>query len=1208
MVPNPFGFDWGQFKALVWAKWMQSHRSLTAPFVSKDSRGKGIQWATTLALLGVLGTLICVWPIFLFDSPFTALTAVYALTAWFTALFLFFLVPTTFMDSSDLSLTVPMPVSEYTLFLARLTHLGGLVGFLVGGLISPVLLAGMIRYHILFAIPALMMTSILVLLVTSLYCGVTLIGMRLLGKKWFGRGLVFGQAILIVAPVFLLTLGLEKFMQTTSLEQLRTAHLETCVWVYLFPPAWMAAPLDLIFGKGGREALLLSILALLLPLICLILIVRSLSATFALHLKGLGEGANDGVQPATPSRAIRLLSRCLLRDPEEEAFFNVLHSVTGRDSQFKADASSSILALGTFLLIPFWIDALQLKTPILTQELAFYSLHLLSLSGAFCLLRLSTSESFQASWIFFSLPISSPSPILRASIKWVSIRFLAPLFAVATALFVALWGPMALAHGLYTFCESLFLLTVYGRIFCKRLPLAEKLDRNILYRLLLIMAVFPVVSLLCSRLHEWMGERPQALLGGMVTCVLATFLVMRSYRSITWDEMKSQYGLFPSELHKSVWDAVFLLLATLIVTGLITLPVLFLLPPLWAMAVGTMLLPWPLLWFIRRQRLPLREALRLRSVHPWILFLACLLGISSQGVFSLTEKVTSPWTTRLLGENPFPGLIAELLPDNLAMLPLVLLSLSILPGICEEVLFRGGLQGLLERKGVWKGIFLTSLIFSLCHGNPWHFLELTIAGILLGVVVFRTGSILPAMLLHASSNAAAVLSFYFLPEVPPLGISLCLCGVAAVCLGLFWKKTRVETYTPSPLLNAPKFAWKRPLLITGACLVFLLIVLQFGVGPLFMSGWWVTTHDMEPLAEQGDGVIVLMNRVFPVDVEPGDIVAFKATRSRLGRLKWVGTDAAVILSHGKNHWVQERDIQGRAAYRVSTRLANEQFGFIRLSQDQDEASMDETVLLVPMDGTEKSRYEHLEGTFYQAEESWKKEDWEKALAGYALVTQQNPEHWEAWYWKGQCLGRLKRFQEERRCYERIVLDATSDPKAGLIRANALFMLGEIQQSLKQFDEFMRRFPEDPEGYYGKAVALSHLHLDREALDLTNQALERDPKLIKALRGKISALGALGLDQEKLDCYEKLLALDPTSARDWYYRGNICYRLRRYREALVYYEKSLETDPQEKDVWYWKGKTLLFLGGYPQAKTCFDQASDLGHKEAASLARMLDFAP
>ncbi|MCS6798323.1 MAG: CPBP family intramembrane metalloprotease [Myxococcota bacterium] len=86
-----------------------------------------------------------------------------------------------------------------------------------------------------------------------------------------------------------------------------------------------------------------------------------------------------------------------------------------------------------------------------------------------------------------------------------------------------------------------------------------------------------------------------------------------------------------------------------------------------------------------------------------------------------------------------------------------LLGVVVLAPIAEEVLFRGLLlRGLRERYGTGFALGVSSAMFALAHGlhAAPHAL---VAAVILGAVVLRTGSIVPAIGMHAATNAVPFL-------------------------------------------------------------------------------------------------------------------------------------------------------------------------------------------------------------------------------------------------------------------------------------------------------------------------------------------------------------------------------------------------------------------------------------------------------------------
>lgn len=130
--------------------------------------------------------------------------------------------------------------------------------------------------------------------------------------------------------------------------------------------------------------------------------------------------------------------------------------------------------------------------------------------------------------------------------------------------------------------------------------------------------------------------------------------------------------------------------------------------------------------------------------------------------------------------------------------PAVLLVIAIAPAVCEEMLFRGViLHSLQARYRVPSAIAVTAVLFGLYHMSVIKFIPTGLLGLLLCVVVWKTGSIYPAMLMHFINNAfSVVISCYpeqiekVLPVLYKNTLSaseaLCMCGAGLVLMGIGW--------------------------------------------------------------------------------------------------------------------------------------------------------------------------------------------------------------------------------------------------------------------------------------------------------------------------------------------------------------------------------------------------------------------------------------
>src|SRR5436190_9096 len=93
---------------------------------------------------------------------------------------------------------------------------------------------------------------------------------------------------------------------------------------------------------------------------------------------------------------------------------------------------------------------------------------------------------------------------------------------------------------------------------------------------------------------------------------------------------------------------------------------------------------------------------------------------------------------------------------------LALFIMAFLPALCEETLFRGGLQNFLTRatKTPWLSITIVSILFSLAHFSFYGFLPRLFLGIVLGLLYQYLGRIWLNIFGHFLNNAIALTGLY----------------------------------------------------------------------------------------------------------------------------------------------------------------------------------------------------------------------------------------------------------------------------------------------------------------------------------------------------------------------------------------------------------------------------------------------------------------
>lgn len=151
-------------------------------------------------------------------------------------------------------------------------------------------------------------------------------------------------------------------------------------------------------------------------------------------------------------------------------------------------------------------------------------------------------------------------------------------------------------------------------------------------------------------------------------------------------------------------------------------------------------------------------------------------------------------------------------PDLLLQLFVV----ALVPAVCEEIFFRGGLQQVFHK---WFGnihvaIFVTALVFSIAHGDLYGLVPRFLLGLVLGYLFFFSGTIWVSAAAHFLNNASVVVLYNLyhrgivaINPADPLSIPwhivvMCTLGALFLFLLYFFKK---QPQNGSPRQNMTRY-------------------------------------------------------------------------------------------------------------------------------------------------------------------------------------------------------------------------------------------------------------------------------------------------------------------------------------------------------------------------------------------------------------------
>ena len=149
-----------------------------------------------------------------------------------------------------------------------------------------------------------------------------------------------------------------------------------------------------------------------------------------------------------------------------------------------------------------------------------------------------------------------------------------------------------------------------------------------------------------------------------------------------------------------------------------------------------------------------RSAACLRLRHPgrrWLLA-ALAVGLGLRGVVVL---IVLAWQ-HLTGDttNPQQFLLDGALAGGWTLVGLVVLGGLVVP-VAEELFFRGVVYSALRRYGPAVAVLGSAALFGLAHGLSMVLVVAVLLGVVNAVLVERSGSIWPAVIVHATNNVLA---------------------------------------------------------------------------------------------------------------------------------------------------------------------------------------------------------------------------------------------------------------------------------------------------------------------------------------------------------------------------------------------------------------------------------------------------------------------
>lgn len=442
------GADVSQLRALLRVRLLLDNRQ---PAYMGRNTGKPSKYRIwTMFLVTALTGVLYVFPLFRFGDLIAGWTVYYTAFGFLYTFTLITDLSHVLLDTKEKYIVQTRPVNDRTMLLARLLHLFSYLfrtalPMSLGGWSAAIYFSG-IRGALWFPLTILLLLLMVVFVVNLFYIGL----LRFVRPAKFSAILSYFQIVFAIV-----LFGSYQFLpRMFSTARFHAFDITQYPIVRLFPAYWLATT----WGWMGIPvrlpgALLTSLLAFALPVVCLVLLVRVLAPQFSRRLALLDaqneSGGEATVLPKTAKQQARSkpfgarLAGIFTRSSAAEAGFLLSWSLTGRSRSFRMRMLTSLAYLPVYFM--YLISTSDRSFPEMMQRLPRTNTYLMLLYMiSFVVLQsvayLAMSDAYKAAWIYRTTPLQRPGRLILGGITAVWVKYILPFFLVISGLVVWVWG------------------------------------------------------------------------------------------------------------------------------------------------------------------------------------------------------------------------------------------------------------------------------------------------------------------------------------------------------------------------------------------------------------------------------------------------------------------------------------------------------------------------------------------------------------------------------------------------------------------------------------------------------------------------------------------------------------------------------------------------------------------------------------------------
>jgi len=535
------GVEYTQFRSILEIKLMMDNRRQHNAFQGASSSKKQPKAVFFFMLFGYaafgiyFGVIVAALP-----STFTAMTLAHSFVIVMVGMSLVGDYSSVLLDTTDNAVMQPRPVSGRTLLVARAVHIALYLLLMSFSLSLCTMVVAAFKLHPLAPLVIAATLGLSMCFVIFLASTLYLLAMRVASAERVRDIITWVQIVMAVVMVG----GYQILPRMMGADALKSITLEGATWVYFYPPAWFAAPIELLMGRVSLMNLFLSTEAVFIPILAMLVVIRVLAPTFNKAMLALEAQApvKSSATPKAdrPAALSARLSRLICRSQETRAAFDMVWQLCARDRQFKRRVYPTVAMMAVMAVAILFNQGGRSGSGLerlRDSNWYLFALYLASLPTATVIAQIALTEQPDAAWIYRTLPIARPGRIIVAGWKVMLMRIVVPVQIALLVVLYAIIGQRMLLDGVVAASATMFIASLYGLVFGRQFPFS--MPYSVMQQSGRMIRAFGLMFLpffLCG-LHYVFTFVPYAPIGLIPVYLLLTYFTLKAIESTAWMDL-----------------------------------------------------------------------------------------------------------------------------------------------------------------------------------------------------------------------------------------------------------------------------------------------------------------------------------------------------------------------------------------------------------------------------------------------------------------------------------------------------------------------------------------------------------------------------------------------------------------------------------------------------------------------------------------------